>query len=87
MLAGQSVEYFGAKAGILTLCGNGDALLFTQTLFTNGGQDVKLVVPPGSALSIPLYVHKETSCVSARSGFRSAPILVRETSREHRERG
>lgn len=52
VLAGQSVEYFGGKAGILTLYGNGDALLFTHALFTNDGQNVQLVVPPGSVLSL-----------------------------------
>lgn len=58
ILAGQSVEYFGGKAGILTLYGNADALLFTHSLFTNDGQDVKLVVPPGSVLSLAGTVGK-----------------------------
>ena len=52
ILAGQSVEYFGSKPGILTLYGNADALLFTHSLFRNDGQDVQLVVPPGSVLSL-----------------------------------
>ncbi len=58
ILAGQSVEYFGSKPGVLTLYGNGDALLFTHSLFRNDGQDVQLVIPPGSVLSLASTVGK-----------------------------
>jgi hypothetical protein len=58
VLAGQSVEYFGGKPGILTLYGNGDALLFTHSLFMNDGQDIRTVVPPGSVLSLAGTVGK-----------------------------
>lgn len=51
-LAGQSVEYFGSKAGILTLYANADAVGVQHTLFLNDGQDIKTVIPPGSSLSI-----------------------------------
>lgn len=58
VLAGQSAEYFGSKAGILTLYGNADALLWTHALFTNDGQLVQLVVPPGSVLSLASTIGK-----------------------------
>lgn len=51
-LAGQSVEYFGSKAGILTLYANADAVGVLHTLFLNDGQDIKTTIPPGSSLSV-----------------------------------
>jgi hypothetical protein len=57
-LAGQSVEFFGSKAGILTLYANADAVGVQHTLFINDGQDIKTVIPPGSSLSIASTVGK-----------------------------
>lgn len=57
-LAGQSVEYFGSKAGILTLYANADAVGVQHTLFINDGQDIKTVIPPGSSLSVASTVGK-----------------------------
>jgi len=57
-LAGQSVEFFGSKAGILTLYGNADAVGVQHTLFINNGQDISTVVPPGSSLSVASTVGK-----------------------------
>lgn len=51
-LAGQSVEFFGSKAGILTLYANADAVGVQMSLYINDGQDIKTVVPPGSSLSV-----------------------------------
>ena len=58
ILAGLSVEYFGGKAAILTLYGNADALLFTHSFFMNDGQNVVLLVPPGTPVSIAGTVGK-----------------------------
>jgi hypothetical protein len=57
-LAGQSVEFFGSKPGILTLYANADAVGVQHTLFINDGQDIKTVIPPGSSLSIASTVGK-----------------------------
>ena len=57
-LAGQSVEFFGSKAGILTFYANADAAGVQHTLFINNGQDIQTVVPPGSSLSVASTVGK-----------------------------
>lgn len=57
-LAGQSVEFFGSKAGILTLYANADATGVQHTLFINNGQEIQTVVPPGSSLSVASTVGK-----------------------------
>jgi hypothetical protein len=57
-LAGQSVEFFGSKPGILTLYANADAVGVTHTLFINDGQSIQTVVPPGSSLSVASTVGK-----------------------------
>jgi hypothetical protein len=58
ILAGQSVEYFGGRAAVLTLYGNADALLVTHSFFMNDGQNVTLLVPPNTPVSLAGTVGK-----------------------------